>query len=171
MMEGLHSTHSHKAVSSMVRLTITPVPSIWPETIWPPRRVCNERARSRFTKLPGCSCAKDVRLSVSGITSTVKVALVFVFAAMISLPTREGALPDKEGTPTAWEGALPAKEEAPTAWEGALPAKEEVPTAWEGALPVKEGAPTAWEGAPEEDMDVTVRHTPLVAILSPTCVP
>ena len=147
MMEGLHSTHSHKAVSSMVRLTITPVPSIWPETIWPPRRVCNERARSRFTKLPGCSCARDVRLSVSGITSTVKVALVlvfvFVFAAMISLPTREGALPDKEGTPTAWEGALP----------------------------VKEGAPTAWEGAPEEDMDVTVRHTPLVAILSPTCVP
>ena len=88
-----------------------------------------------------------MRLRVSGITSAVKVALVFVFvfvfAAMISLPTREGALPDKEGTPTAWEGALPAKEEAPT----------------------------AWEGASEEDSDVTVRHTPLVAILSPTCVP
>ena len=77
----------------------------------------------------------------------MKVALVFVFvfvfAAMISLPTREEALPDKE----------------------------EAPAAWEGALPVKEGAPTAWEGASEEDSDVTVRHTPLVAILSPTCVP
>ena len=88
-----------------------------------------------------------MRLRVSGITSAVKVALVlvfvFVFAAMISLPTREGALPDKEEVTTAWEGALPAKEEAPT----------------------------AWEGAPEEDTDVTVRHTPLVAILSPTCVP
>ena len=116
-----------------------------------------------------------MRLRVSGITSAVKVALVFVFvfvfAAMISLPTREGALPDKEGTPTAWKGALPDKEGTPTAWEGALPAKEGAPTAWEEALPTKEEAPTAWEGASEEDMDVTVRHTPLVAILSPTCVP
>ena len=102
-----------------------------------------------------------MRLSVSGITSAVKVALVFVlvfvFAAMISLPTREGALLDKEG-------ALPDKEEAPAAWEEALPVKE-------GALPDKEWTPAAWEGAPEEDSDVTVRHTPLVAILSPTCVP
>lgn len=102
-----------------------------------------------------------MRLSVSGITSAVKVALVFVFvfvfAAMISLPTREEALPDKEE-------ALPDKEGAPAAWEEALPVKEE-------ALPVKEWTPTAWEGASEEDMDVTVRHTPLVAILSPICVP
>jgi hypothetical protein len=42
---------------------------------------------------------------------------------MISLPTREGALPDKEEAPAAWEGALPDKEETPAAWEGALPAK------------------------------------------------
>ena len=124
-----------------------------------------------------------MRLRVSGITSAVKVALVFVFvfAAMISLPTREEALltlptreealPDKEEAPAAWEEALPDKEEAPAAWEGTLPDNEEAPAAWEGALPDKEWTPAAWEGASEEDSDVTVRHTPLVAILSPTCVP
>ena len=31
---------------------MVPVPSMWPETMWPPKRPSAAMARSRFTRLP-----------------------------------------------------------------------------------------------------------------------
>ena len=51
---------------------MVPVPSMCPETICPPNRPFAAIARSRLTALPGRSCPKLERRSVSGITSAEK---------------------------------------------------------------------------------------------------
>ncbi len=47
-----------------------PVPSTWPWTMWPPRRLCSAAARSRFTQAPTSTPPRRLdRFSVSSITS------------------------------------------------------------------------------------------------------
>ena len=54
---------------------MAPVPSMWPETMWPPNRLSAAMARSRFTGLPGARAPREERFKVSCITSAVKPPL------------------------------------------------------------------------------------------------
>src|SRR3954451_24069102 len=56
------------------RARISPVPSTWPCTMWPPSRPVTGTARSRLTGLPGASAPRLERCSVSAITSAVKAS-------------------------------------------------------------------------------------------------
>ena len=42
----------HTALPSLRKLVMVPTPSIWPETMCPPKRPSAAMARSRFTRLP-----------------------------------------------------------------------------------------------------------------------
>ena len=61
------------AISSCVMQEISPVPSMWPETMCPPNRPPATIARSKFTMLPARKLPKEERRSVSCITSALKV--------------------------------------------------------------------------------------------------
>ena len=60
------------ALSSWRSSLTVPVPSICPETIWPPNRPSAGMARSRLTGLPGLRSPRELRDSVSCMTSAVK---------------------------------------------------------------------------------------------------
>ena len=62
----------HTATSSRRVEAMRPVPSMWPDTICPPKRPLAGMARSRFTVLPALSAPSDDRRSVSCITSAQK---------------------------------------------------------------------------------------------------
>ena len=63
------STVTHTAFSSLAYFEIVPVPSICPDTIWPPNLPSAAIALSRFTISPRPSFPNPERLSVSAITS------------------------------------------------------------------------------------------------------
>ena len=54
---------------------MTPVPSMCPETMCPPKRPSAAIARSRFTRLPAVSAPSEERFRVSCMTSAVKPEL------------------------------------------------------------------------------------------------
>src|SRR3712207_2005965 len=58
------------ALSSLFTLIIVPVPSICPDTIWPPNLPSTDMALSKFTLVPDEILAKDDLSRVSCITST-----------------------------------------------------------------------------------------------------
>ena len=70
----------HTALSSFRRAVMVPVPSIWPETMCPPKRPFAAMARSKFTWLPTVRLPREERFRVSCITSAVKPPLSTVVA-------------------------------------------------------------------------------------------
>ena len=68
---GARNSSRTERASSHRALTC-PMPSTWPETRWPPRRVCGVNAVSRLTRLPVVSAPSVVRASDSDETSVRK---------------------------------------------------------------------------------------------------
>ena len=54
---------------------MVPIPSTWPDTMWPPKRPSAGMARSRLTREPGARADREVLRRVSCMTSAVKAPL------------------------------------------------------------------------------------------------